>query len=564
MGRALKLTNYYTADFETTVDENDCRVWATGIYCIGTEKFSYGNNIDFLFDFFETVKSATLYFHNLKFDAAFIFCEMLKRGYIHTDEKITLNSNEYNFSTLIDGKGMFYEIKIRTNNGVITINDSLKKIPLPIEKIPKAFGLSALKGDIDYKAYREPGHILTDEEVDYLENDVKIAGQALAKLFSQGLTKMTQGADALANYKETITSKKFDKYFPVLPLEVDRDIRNSYRGGWTYAQESEAGKPQGEGIVLDVNSLYPSVMYYCMLPYGTPKLFKGEYEYDELYPLYTISFSCTFELKEKHLPTIQLKGTTFSPTEFLKDSGDEIVTMTLTSVDYKLFLDNYNVDIIEFFGGYKFKQHDMFFRDYIDYWTQIKIQATIDGNEGLRTIAKLMLNSLYGKFGSSTVATSKFPTLEDDKVKYVEGLTETKNPIYIPMATFITAYARDKTIRSAQAVYDRFLYADTDSLHLRGLEVPNLEIHDTKLGAWKLENTFARGKFIRAKSYIEEIENKKGELELHVTCAGMPKQCHKSVTWDNFKAGSKFPGKLRPKMCKGGIVLVDCDFTIKL
>mgnify|MGYP002512467155 CR=1 FL=1 len=40
-------------------------------------------------------------------------------------------------------------------------------------------------------------------------------------------------------------------------------------------------------MVLDVNSLYPSVMYDSDLPFGTPIFFKGEYIEDEIYPLYT-------------------------------------------------------------------------------------------------------------------------------------------------------------------------------------------------------------------------------------------------------------------------------------
>lgn len=67
------------------------------------------------------------------------------------------------------------------------------------------------------------------------------------------------------------------------------------------------------------------------------------------------------------------------------------------------------------------------------------------------------------------------------------------------------------------------VYADTDSLHLQGLDMPQgLEIDDVKLGAWKNEvkGGFARAKFIRAKTYVEELRG--GKLE--VTCAGMMKK----------------------------------------
>ena len=38
-----------------------------------------------------------------------------------------------------------------------------------------------------------------------------------------------------------------------------------------------ADKDVGEGNVFDVNSLYPSRMYYCDLPWGEPKFYDGVY-----------------------------------------------------------------------------------------------------------------------------------------------------------------------------------------------------------------------------------------------------------------------------------------------
>ena len=127
------------------------------------------------------------------------------------------------------------------------------------------------------------------------------------------------------------------------------------------------------------------------------------------------------------------------------------------------------------------------------------------------------------------------------------------------MGAFITAYAREKTIRSAQSVYDRFIYADTDSLHLIGHDEPdNLEIHPTHLGAWKNEGVFTDSKYIRAKTYMETVNGVD-----KVTCAGMPENVKQQVTYDNFHSGSTFTGKLMPRRYNGGIVLEPTTFTIK-
>ena len=136
---------------------------------------------------------------------------------------------------------------------------------------------------------------------------------------------------------------------------------------------------------------------------------------------------------------------------------------------------------------------------------------------------------------------------------------EDREPVYTAMGAFITAYAREKTIRSAQANYDRFIYADTDSLKLAGRGDPiGLEVHPTHLGAWKDEGSWTRGVFLRPKTYIMTVDG-----ELKVTCAGMPENVKEQVTYENFHAGSTFTGKLMPKRFPGGVVLVETTFTIK-
>ena len=102
---------------------------------------------------------------------------------------------------------------------------------------------------------------------------------------------------------------------------------------------------------------------------------------------------------------------------------------------------------------------------------------------------------------------------------------------------------------------------DTDSIHtLLPIEELKLfcDIDKVKLGAWKHESHFERAKFIRQKTYLEEING-----EMHITCAGLPKRCYDQVEWNNFKVGMKVDGKLRFKHVKGGVNLVETEFTIK-
>lgn len=579
----------YTADFETTTDPDDCRVWACGICSIDNDfKFQYGNSMEWFIEFCLEHSGDTLYFHNLKFDGEFIMSYLFNHGFKHVTDRHDLKSKT--FTSLISDKGQHYSLEIvfEKNEDVekkIKIYDSLKILPFSVEAVAKGFGLPISKLEIDYKENRIEGHILTEKEIKYLKHDVEIMARALKVLFDEGLNRMTQGSNALSDFKKTIGKKNFEKWFPV-PY-YDGDIRQSYKGGFTYCDPRHQGKEVENGIVLDVNSLYPSVMYYRPLPYGEGIFFEGKYKEDKIYNLYIQMVTCQFELKKDYIPTIQLKNNLqFMPTAYLHSSEDEEVTLCLTSVDLELFLEHYDVYNITYHSGWKFKSTTGLFKDYIDKWMKIKIDSDLNGNLAMRTLAKLMMNALYGKFALNPVVASKIPYYDEGIVKYKVGEKETREPIYIPVGTFVTAWARYTTITSAQKVYDRFLYADTDSLHLLGNNVPDcLEVDKVKLGAWKLENEFSRARFIRQKTYMEEIiineekkrklieqgelpknmlyNNGRDEVLLNITCAGMPPKCYEYVTWDNFKIGSEFDGKLQFTHVKGGIVLKDIKFTIK-
>lgn len=541
---------------------------------------TFGEDIDSFINYCSLInESSSFYFHNLKFDGEFIIHYLLTHGFVHVNEK-KLGVNQ--FSTIISDLNVFYCIKVKFKEEVIiSFFDSLKLLNFSVEEVVKAFNLSIKKLEIDYKAKREKGHKITDEEKEYLKHDVMIMSLALEKMFEMKITRMTIASNAMNFFKDTISKKRFEEWFK--PPLYDKDLRQAYKGGFTYLNEIYRGKEVKEGIVLDVNSLYPSVMYYSPMPYGEGIYFDGKYVPDKLYNLYIQNITCQFRIKKDMIPTIQIKNNlSFVPTEYLSSSNGESINLTLTNVDLKLFLEHYDIYDVSYNWGWKYKSSTKIFKSYIDYWNELKVKATKEGNKPLRTIAKLMLNSLYGKFAASPEGRSKIPYLDNNIVKYKLSELEERTAYYLPISIFITSWARDKTIRSAQAVYHRFIYADTDSLHLEGTDIPeNLLISDTELGKWKIESTFKRGKYLRQKCYIEDVVTPVDEIEkfkkenpeclhlvskdsiINIVCAGMPKGCYKNVTWENFDYGSVFDGKLGVKHTDGGIVLVDTTFTIK-
>ena len=553
----------FVADFETTTIVEDCRVWAYAIADIDSELVEYGTSLDAYMESVQKRGNVIHYFHNLKFDGEFIIAWLFNHGFTWVKEKQDLKSKT--FTTLISDKGAFFSMEIVFKKKAkhvqkLKIYDSLKLLPFSVAEIAKGFHLPIMKGEIDYRKPRPEGYQPDVDEWAYIKNDVLIVAKALKTLLSQGLDKMTIGSNALQSFKDSVPN--FDSLFPI--PHYDDDVRRSYRGGFTYLNPRYANKEVGPGIVLDVNSLYPSVMKDCPMPFGEPIYFEGKYQEDPLYNLYVVMLTCNFEVKPDHVPTIQIKNSlSFVPTEYLTSSDGDDVTLVLTSVDLKLFFDHYEVTNVIWEGGYKFKSTIGIFDNYINKWSEVKINSKKEGNAAMYTLAKLMLNNLYGKFALNPATHSKIPKMIEGVVKYELGPQEIRDAVYIPVGSFITAFAREKTIRAAQILYDRFIYADTDSLHLEGLELPDLAIDDTLLGAWKWEGKFSKARYIRAKTYIEMISDpKEDDFKLKVTCAGMPKTCYDKVTFSNFRPGARYSGKLVPKHVPGGIVLQDIDFTI--
>lgn len=573
MGRQKRTE--WVADFETTTTPEDCRVWGWGLVNIETGKSAWdvemGHDIHSFIKRVEKMPSI-IYFHNLKFDGFFLLDWLLRRGYSYAG-KFPRNKE---FTALIDDMGTFYTITVVWESGHKTeFRDSYKKLPYKASVVAKAFGTPETKGTIDYHAHRPVGHVMTRQERHYLANDVLIISKALKVQLEAGMTKLTVGADALHDYKKMVGGPKhFERMFPVLSGTMDSEIRQAYRGGFTYADPRFAGKIQGKGRTYDVNSLYPSVMYDSLLPYGTPVYSPGLPEPTKEYPLYIVSITFTAKIKKNHIPCIQVKGNMgFSETEYLTEIT-EPVTLACTNVDLALWEDHYDMDILSYNGGWLFHGVKGVFCDYIDKWMKVKTES----EGGQRELAKLHLNSLYGKYATNPDVTGKYPVLEDNIVKLKLGPEETRNPVYTAMGVFITAYARNKTIRAAQENYPVFAYCDTDSLHLLTETDPdNLWVDPKALGAWKFEYAFERALFVRAKTYIEDLgrvhckteHNPDGtdhvhdrgcEHETHV--AGMPVEITERMTIETFIPGKAYPGKKVPQRVPGGVVLIDVDYTL--
>lgn len=553
------VSDVLVGDFETTTDPNDCRVWLWAVASVTTgDVVAYGLDI-LSFIQWCAKRNSQVSFHNLKFDGCFILDWLLNNGYVHAEKRALPGQ----FTTLISAQGQFYSINVTWSNGHRTeFRDSFKKLPMTVAQIAKSFKLDESKGEIDYDAPRPVGYTPTDEELEYVYNDVTIVAKALAQQSEQGLSRLTIGSDALKTF-ETGFGGKYRRVFPVLADSVDSDIRRAYRGGFTYVDPRYKARLLGAGHVFDVNSLYPSVMYDRPMPYGEPKFSSsGMPEPTKEWPLYVMTVVFTAKLKPSHIACIPISGGgRFGGAAIYAEEIAEPRQFSCTNVDWDLWNRHYDIQVFAYDGAWGFRATTGIFTDYIDQWIKVKQEST----GGTREIAKLMLNSLYGKFATNPDITGKYPQLGYSKqfdrpvLELKRGPDDWREPVYTPVGVFITAYARDVTISAAQNNYDTFAYCDTDSLHLITPNMPeNLDIDPTRLGAWKHEMSFQAAWFERAKCYTEQTWNG----EFHTKVAGLPREVSSRITFDDYTKPTVYHGKLAPQRVPGGVVLVPVPFTL--
>ena len=565
----------YVADFETTsyeqyTKDGYTRVFMYAIANIDTlEVVERGTSIEQFLAWCYTYqgdKSISVYFHNLAFDGSFIVNHLLSIGYKHVKKFGEEPDNE--FETLINDMGMWYTIKIRYKKGKglvnVTFKDSVKKIPLSVRNIAKVYKMRIGKGDFEYNMYRPLGYVPTADEWDYVDRDVLIVARALKQNFDSGMKKMTISSDAYKNFIDRYDKKQQNLYFPYLELDVWEDIRKAYKGGWVYHNQAMSGKVIDNVLSYDVNSLYPYSMYEQLLPYSHPRKFIGKYQYNRLFPLYIQFIEVSFKLKEGYLPTIQTASLgRYTKDLFLTDTENDTVELALTNIDLDLFLKHHEVYYIKYKYGYMFRARRDLFKGYIDDWYHVK--ETTTGGE--RQLAKLMLNSLYGKFGTNPKNKDKKPYLNENKALRFNTGEETISRWlkYIPVAVFTTANARKVIIESSQMFYDNHLYSDTDSMKLYNITpeevAKKIDVDSKRLGAFDLEDEYKQFKMLKPKHYAYTLE---GDDHLYIKASGIPDKVKDTITsFDIFSKGFETNDKLIMRQVKGGAVLVPSQHVIK-
>lgn len=284
-----------------------------------------------------------------------------------------------------------------------------------------------------------------------------------------------------------------------------------YDGGITMVNEKYRGQYVDNITFLDINSSYPSQMVkddYVPIGRGMKGNVKGyDYKFYTLIPNKKI-------YNKSGLPFLHNK---YAQTrEYLKVLEPNTV-YKFTSHTYKRFLKYYSAKETDYnlTIDYSFQQTKIknLFEPFINKWYAIKEKAGIEGNEVLKMIAKLFLNSLYGKFGTKSLRVSM---LWNQQLEQWESYNqELKSKYYLPIGIIITELARMALVDAVDDNYENFCYTDTDSIavtNYRKEDYKNIILHPSKLGMWDIEFDNAYGIFRRPKQYMLLNGTKKAKI----------------------------------------------------
>lgn len=501
-----KRRNWYAVRLDYTQDEDgwsECGAWHLA-HIADPDVVIKGTGMQSLVDRMLSSKPAHWVMVNLDIDGRMLIGYLLHKGW----HAIDIGSpKEKEFRPLISEDGKIIRIRIRCSRGLQDVQDLRRLVPV---------SLATLRG------------MVTDGVRDWrISDDVCVAARMLSQLNGDDLTRITISSNAYNDLLDMMGRRRFRQLFPKLTSEENKAAADALTGGFVYLKEGYSGKRIGRGLSVDANSLYPSVARVNRLPEGKPHRFEGAPPDDHLLKIYTALVD--WDIKEDGLPVLARRWRKYEENEGHSAAPVEV---TMTDVDWALFEENYDLEILEYRGGYKFYSRVGTLNSYFDKWGDVKMHST----GGRRLLSKFMINVIIGYFGSRTTRVSRVPILgEDGRVSYELQDPTTTSGIYAPLTAFVNAYGRRELVAAIKANQDRVVYCDTDSMHLIGDEPPKgITIDEGQFGTWKIEKRFSEAVHLREKSYLW-TDAETGKLECKVS--GMPENIAAAMDYSKFKPG---------------------------
>ena len=387
------------------------------------------------------------------------------------------------------------KVQSRASKHTWTFLDSFRLLPMSLDQASKSFGFKGkLSHDLKLHEY-DPRWLA------YLEQDCKALHEALTQFQSlltdklEGEMGITAPSSAMKLFRRKymghgktpamIPQHRHFKECAERAQACDGCLHTWIRRGY-YGGRVEVYRPRGEGVsYYDINSSYPRAMLEDM-PAGEVRQFGPSKGIDSFakYAESAVGFvECSVEIPDTcYLPPLPHRDTRTGKLLFPIGRFSGVWSW----VELKLLLDPLvGGKITRVKRSVWFERKNLFF-DFVKELYSYRDKSSEFYEEGLALLSKLMMNSLYGKFGMNEdrkeilmlgpgeVAPegATFPRLEDEeddvlsRVCYVEK--KVTPPYIIPqISAQITALARVRLWQFMANVLRRggkLYYCDTDSL----------------------------------------------------------------------------------------------------
>lgn len=555
------------ADFETNYNGKEANVYLGYITNLENENSLFFLNIKDMFEFLSKQKTKQrhiVYFHNLDFDGEFIVWWLLRNHYTPVVNKV---ERAYQFRERVDWLGNKSELYINYKGTKILFLDSYKLWPYKISEIGDSLGFKKL--DIDHKEYRNFNKIeeVPKEVLDYVKRDAEIIKQKYIQYSKNYKIKKTASSSSWNNFKDWYNDKYSDREFRTkytISKENYDLLQPAYFGGLSVLNSKYLNKIIEDKIYYyDINSSYPSTFVENLLPYGLPTEEKPTGEYVE------IVSAIIRNIKKKqpdmcdHLHNWVKFGK--ARETYISEYLGSMKVMYCRE-EWEEIKKTYDFEIAEIKSIYFKATKEL--GEYINQLYHLKEKET---DKVTRTDHKNILNMFYGKWGQGYKRISRFlrPATDKDYLKYnYNGFVydyifeETSEIKYLPIAIFVTSYARVKLLKAIRNNKDKWLYCDTDSIITLG-KPANIDIDSSKLGYWKLEVIGNKIKILKTKYYIIEYEDDKKNKKYKKCLAGINKKSHHLINFENFEEGRIIKnGNIKRKRVIGGYVINEEDIII--
>jgi hypothetical protein len=508
------------AAFDTETLGLGGRILAGSWMLEGQQSANYVSGPNTVQDLFYTMcenHQYTWFAHNAQYDLRY-FLDCLKMDmdrlhiYMRTDADI--------FMIVVD-------LPEYGENAQLVIKDSLALFPQSLAKFTESFcpELPKLKLDFDHIQF-DPKN---EDHIAYAKRDVEALLKALIR-FDDLLfetfdvhAKATTASTALAAWQRSL-----DKQANFRPPHNKHDgfIRDAYYGGLVFLTDT---RKINNAQTYDVNSSYPYQMMTHPVPIGNPERTKF---FDRRYlGIYRVIVRAPDDIIVPILPVRDRKGIVWPSGQF---------ETTVTSIDLEFALDH-GYRLLAVLEGICWEKSDVLFKPFVEKCRHLRQQYK---GQPLEIVAKLMQNSLYGKFGSKKERRKIYASLPDDDETGFEAWGDffirdeiDDEMLAMPQwAAFVTAYARRHLLH---AIYEvgpaNVLYGDTDSLTVRQGYAPANVGND--YGQFKHEKQWGVFKARAPKVYAGDILTDQGIKRIGAI-KGIPrKRWHDSGALDIILAG---------------------------